>query len=709
MTLVERARALRRAEDVFAAASTFRQAIGLWRGDPLGGASLGPFLEAEVERLSNARVDAIEECIDAELACGYHQALTFELERLVADHPLRERLWAQRAARALPLRAPGRGAASVQRDPAPPGRGPGRGAGSGAAGPRACDARATRGARLVARPRERRPALGPEEQPPGALRHGAGRGEHRLPGGGRRAHRPDHHPGVHQPPRRVVGAVVGSAGAAADEVLPADRVRQARQRACRIGRLLGHRGLDGGHPRRARRGAAPSGRWCSGMSAGGTVAVLFAATYPERTRALILYGVATALPRATTTTLGRARRPTSSRCWSRLAVPTGAPACCSSEFCPSVEDDPVLREHYARFQRASASPARRRAYVRSLLHMDVRPALPLVSAPTLVLHATRDVGPIPCEAARYMAARIPNAKMVELDSADHLIWLTDALDAMVNEIQDFVQGGVPSDRPARVLATVLCVDIPPGPAEQAAVRHVQRHRGQVVNGEDGVFATFDGPARAIRCAEAIIAEFRRTARPRRVCTAASASWSDTTCVESPCTSHGRWHSWRRRAGSWSHRPSVISSSVRRSPSMTMVRETWMGFPGPGARSWSSAPERAAWSTARRGCHPVPGSGPGAVSCGRWPHGSADRPGCGLRGRRGSGAGPPRVDDCAPAARAPIRCPRLGQGTPAPSSAVITNWGCQDAALGIAGSGGAGGDGRRRCPGRRRTRRPRHQG
>ena len=97
------------------------------------------------------------------------------------------------------------------------------------------------------------------------------------------------------------------------------------------------------------------------------------------------------------------------------------------------------------------------------MHMDVRPALPLISAPTLVLHATRDRTD-PVEAARYMAARIPNAKMVELDSADHLIWLTDALDAMVNEIQDFVQGSLAKGPHGAGVVDGAVRRDPPGPS-----------------------------------------------------------------------------------------------------------------------------------------------------------------------------------------------------------------------------------------------------
>src|SRR5207248_11457652 len=106
-------------------------------------------------------------------------------------------------------------------------------------------------------------------------------------------------------------------------------------------------------------------------------------------------------------------------------------------FCPSASHDPVLWQQYGEFQRRSASPGAAAAYMRALIQMDVCHALPTITAPTLVLHAARDRAD-PVEAARYMAARIPDAKLVELDSDDHLIWLSDALDVMVDEIQDFV-------------------------------------------------------------------------------------------------------------------------------------------------------------------------------------------------------------------------------------------------------------------------------
>jgi class 3 adenylate cyclase len=145
--------------------------------------------------------------------------------------------------------------------------------------------------------------------------------------------------------------------------------------------------------------------------------------------------------------------------------------------------------------------------------MDVRHALPLINAPTLVLHATRDQTD-PVDAARYVAARIPDAKLVELDSADHLIWLTDRLDVMVNEIRDFVQHVAPRDESTRVLATVLDVDVPDGVETDAVTAAIAKHRGTVVRCDDGVLASFDGPARAIRCATSILTKANNGLRVR---------------------------------------------------------------------------------------------------------------------------------------------------------------------------------------------------
>jgi class 3 adenylate cyclase len=189
-------------------------------------------------------------------------------------------------------------------------------------------------------------------------------------------------------------------------------------------------------------------------------------------------------------------------------------------YCPSVSNDPVAREQFGRYQRASASPGAASAYLRALAQIDVRHALPMVQAPTLILHPTRD-RVISIELARYMAQRIPNATLVELNSADHLIWFSDALDVVTNEIQDFLTETLPNREISRVLATVLFIDVvdphrqiskrglgePQGRlvGDGRASQLIHRFRGTAVRrAADGIFATFDGPARAIRCASAIV-------------------------------------------------------------------------------------------------------------------------------------------------------------------------------------------------------------
>jgi DNA-binding SARP family transcriptional activator/pimeloyl-ACP methyl ester carboxylesterase len=501
VTLVERARALRGAGEMFAAAETFREALGLWRGDALGDVVPGLFLEAEMARMDEARVDALEDCVEVELACGYHQSLTFELERLVADHPLRERLW---AARVLALYRCGRQTEAL----------------------RVCNTIRLRLAdeigvepgpalrhleRAVLEQRaeldwsaprvERRPALGPEDQPP--VRYAA------APDGASIAYQVA---GTGPVDLIIIPGFTSHldvwwepwSGRLARRLMTFCRLIVFDKRGTGLSDRPSHSGIEEWmEDTLAVLDAVGSERAVVlGMSAGGTVAVLFAATYPERTRALILYGAQPCYLQAEDYPWGiphSAVEPLVDRIRSEWG--TGV---LFNRFCPSAKDDPALREHYARFQRASASPGAAASYMDSLLRMDVRPALSLVSSPTLVLHATRDMTD-PVEAARWTAAQIPNAKIVELDSGDHLIWFTDALDAMVNEIEDFVAGAVPSAA-ASTLTTVLCVDAPPGLPEHEVVRQIQRHRGRVVDCDEPVLASFDGPARAIRCATAIVAD-----------------------------------------------------------------------------------------------------------------------------------------------------------------------------------------------------------
>lgn len=153
------------------------------------------------------------------------------------------------------------------------------------------------------------------------------------------------------------------------------------------------------------------------------------------------------------------------------------------------------------------------------VEIDIRHILSTIRVPTLILHCLHDRA-IDCGASRYMADRIPQAKLVELPGPDHLCWLSDA-DTVLGEIEEFLTGVRHGLEPDRVLATVLFTDIV-GATERAAAlgdrrwhdlldshhnfvrRELARFRGREINtAGDGFFAAFDGPARAIRCACAI--------------------------------------------------------------------------------------------------------------------------------------------------------------------------------------------------------------
>jgi class 3 adenylate cyclase len=187
-------------------------------------------------------------------------------------------------------------------------------------------------------------------------------------------------------------------------------------------------------------------------------------------------------------------------------------------FCPSIADDPEARESFARHERLSASPGSATTYLRATSHIDVRYALPTVTAPTLVLNASREkVTPIAW--SRYMVERLPDAKLVELDSADHLLWYSDVLDTITEEVESFLTGAVPRHEVNRVLATVLIVDL--GTATKSGAEHcadvIDRFRGTVVeHGSAEIVATFDGPARAVRCASTIVQELCAQHRYSRV-------------------------------------------------------------------------------------------------------------------------------------------------------------------------------------------------
>jgi class 3 adenylate cyclase len=193
-------------------------------------------------------------------------------------------------------------------------------------------------------------------------------------------------------------------------------------------------------------------------------------------------------------------------------------------FAPSVAHDERIRRTWARYERSAATPGSTKAIVRLIYESDVRDVLPAIRVPTLVIHRREAIG-FAVEHGRYLAQHIPDARYVELPGQDNLIWAGD-LEAMIAEIQAFVTGIRPAPEPRRVLATVLFTDIV-GSTERAAQlgddrwqglladhnrvvrRQLDRYGGNEVKVVgDGFLATFDGPARAVRCAIGIRDEVR---------------------------------------------------------------------------------------------------------------------------------------------------------------------------------------------------------
>ena len=251
-----------------------------------------------------------------------------------------------------------------------------------------------------------------------------------------------------------------------------------------------------------------------GFSEGGSLALLFAATYPQRTDSLVLWGsYGSMVPRADypwglTPEQVEAAAEAYGHRWG-TGVGLGS-------FLPSRRDDAATRAWWARFQRLSASPGAAVALLRMNAQIDVRGVLSAISAPTLILHRREDVIST-IEHGRYLAAHVPGARLVEFAGPDHWPWVGEMW-PVVQEIEEFLTGTSRAPEPERMLATVMFTDIV-GSTERAAQlgdrswrdlleRHyamvrdtLARHRGREVKTTgDGFLATFDGPARAIRCA-----------------------------------------------------------------------------------------------------------------------------------------------------------------------------------------------------------------
>ncbi len=268
-----------------------------------------------------------------------------------------------------------------------------------------------------------------------------------------------------------------------------------------------------------------------GLSEGGPMCMTFAATYPARTSALVLYGTFARMVRTADYPIGLPAEQLESFL-DAIEQTWGTGAISADRFGPSAAHDEAFRRSWARFERLAVSPGGMKSLLRMTSETDARHTLPVIRVPTLILHRDGD-RVVRVSAARYIAERIRGAKYVELPGDDHFPWLGD-VDAIIGEIEEFVTGERSGEEADRVLATVMFTDIV-GATERAVAlgdrrwrelldRHyavireeLERFRGREVDtAGDGFFAAFDGPARAVRCAEEIVREMRELGLDVRV-------------------------------------------------------------------------------------------------------------------------------------------------------------------------------------------------
>jgi class 3 adenylate cyclase len=255
-----------------------------------------------------------------------------------------------------------------------------------------------------------------------------------------------------------------------------------------------------------------------GVSEGGPMCRLFAATYPQKTLGLVMIGTYAKrikdkhYPWAPTT----AER---QHFFDEIKQHWGGPVGLE-ERAPSVANDPAFREWWSTYLRMGASPGAALALTQMNAEIDVRRVLSTIRVPTLVIHRTGDLC-LKIEEGRYVAQQIPGAKFVELPGQDHLPFVGDQ-DAMLDEVEEFLTGVRHRPEPETVLATVLYARIV-DPGEHArrfgndweemlrrfrsyVAKEIEWFRGRELDlFDDRPLAIFDGPARAIRAAVAITA------------------------------------------------------------------------------------------------------------------------------------------------------------------------------------------------------------
>ncbi len=275
------------------------------------------------------------------------------------------------------------------------------------------------------------------------------------------------------------------------------------------------------------------------------MAMLFAATHPQRTKALILY--APVAKTVATRDFPYGRTPQEQQDFLERFVREMGTGRNLAIQAPSVADDERFVAWWARFERLVASPSAYEELARIFTDVDVRQALPAIHVPTLVIQRQGDrivAGP----QARYVADQIDGARLVELPGVDHIPFVGDA-EAILDEVEEFVTGARKGPLVDRVLATVLFTDIVGSTERQAALgdrgwkslleRHhavvreqLQRFRGiEQDTAGDGFYLRFDGPGRAIQCARAIV----DAVRPLGIEVRAGLHAGECDVIEGKCT------------------------------------------------------------------------------------------------------------------------------------------------------------------------------
>jgi class 3 adenylate cyclase len=249
-----------------------------------------------------------------------------------------------------------------------------------------------------------------------------------------------------------------------------------------------------------------------GWSEGGPASLMFSATYPERTSSLVLYG-----------TFASIKDPPWSEPaeeWEKMILswePHWGEGILMQRNAPSVWGNKAICERVGRWERATASPGSIVALMRTNYALDVRHVLPAIRVPTLILHRVGD-SLVPFECGRHLAQNIPGARLVEMQGTDHSIVDSDTEEFVADQIEEFITGERHPLEPDRVLATVMFTDIV-GSTQRASElgdgrwrellgswyamvrKELVAFRGREVNTlGDGLLATFDGPARGVRCA-----------------------------------------------------------------------------------------------------------------------------------------------------------------------------------------------------------------